>query len=51
MRIANRTDRRINAGRDEPFGEPDRRILAPRVIVMNKSRKVLDTLTWGKREP
>jgi hypothetical protein len=35
MRIANRTDRRINAGLDEPFGEPDRRILAARVIMMN----------------
>src|SRR5664279_4178033 len=35
MRIANRTDRRINAGLDEPFGEPDGRIQASRVIVMN----------------
>jgi len=32
MRIANRADRRIDASLDEPFGEPDRRILAAGII-------------------
>jgi hypothetical protein len=37
MRIANRADRRINAGLDEPFGEPDRRVLAARIAVKSTS--------------
>jgi len=45
-----RTDRRVNAGFDEPFGEPDRRVwAAARIVVMNHPRQILDPLTVASK--
>src|SRR5664279_2305838 len=45
MCIADRANRRINTSLEQSLGEPHRRVLASSIIVVNQSRKILDTLT------
>jgi hypothetical protein len=44
--IIDRADRRVDPFLKEAVGEPHRRILTTRIIVMNKAGQILDTLAF-----